>query len=310
MMGTRRIGPDLTRAGGTRTENWHLVHLFAPRSVVPLSVMPSYAALFDGSPDKPRQEARDLVAYIESLGRARELAWPEVDEAARAAVPDDKWAQMSLNAPVLNAHPGRTRPRGNAPTLSASASPEAGRKLWTDNCSGCHGNEGRGDGPASEWLSPQPTNLTAREYTIQHVSDTLWNGVHGTAMPGWRDHSTDNLAALAAVVRDFSEVSDQSSPSASELALGASVYAGNCAECHGDAGAGDGYAASELPVTPTDFRSKRLSIAESIRVLRNGVAGTSMAPWNDRLSDDDMLAVAQYVRQFFVPDDNASGDNR
>ncbi|NNC63232.1 MAG: hypothetical protein HKN84_00480, partial [Gammaproteobacteria bacterium] len=90
LWGTRRIGPDLSRAGGTRTENWHYVHLFAPRSVSPLSIMPSYAVLFDGSPDRPTQDARDLVAYLETLGRARELAWPEGDAAAAAAVPDDR----------------------------------------------------------------------------------------------------------------------------------------------------------------------------------------------------------------------------
>jgi len=77
LWGTRRIGPDLTRAGGTRTSDWHYTHLFSPRSVVPDSVMPAYRALFDGAPTQPRQEARDLVTYLETLGRARELAGPE-----------------------------------------------------------------------------------------------------------------------------------------------------------------------------------------------------------------------------------------
>ena len=73
LWGTRRIGPDLARAGSVRTDDWHFAHLFAPRSVVTESVMPSYAWLFDGAPDRPSQSARDLVAYLQSLGRAREL---------------------------------------------------------------------------------------------------------------------------------------------------------------------------------------------------------------------------------------------
>lgn len=311
LMGTRRVGPDLTRAGATRTENWHFVHLFAPRAVVPLSVMPSYAALFDGSPDQPRQEARDLVAYLESLGRARELAWPEGDAAARAAVPNDKWAQMSLNAPMLNAHPARTRPRGDAPVFGESASTEASQvALWRDNCSGCHGDQGSGDGPAAQWLSPRPTDLTAREYSLGHVGDAIWNGVHGTSMPAWRDQTPENLAAFANVVRGFSEVPDEAEPSETDLTLGENIYVANCAECHGDDGAGDGFAAGELPITPTDFRGKRLSTAESVRVLRYGVAGTSMAPWSDRLNDDEILGVTHYVRGFYAGDNDTTGGSR
>ena len=31
--------------------------------------MPAFTSLFDGAADRPRQEARDLLAYLESLGR-------------------------------------------------------------------------------------------------------------------------------------------------------------------------------------------------------------------------------------------------
>ena len=115
MLGTRRIGPDLSRAANTRTDQWHFAHLFAPRSVVPRSIMPSYPEFFDGTPTQPRQEALDLVAYLNTLGRSRELAWPEGEIAMREAAGDDQWTLMSLDADQLNAHPARTRPRGNAP---------------------------------------------------------------------------------------------------------------------------------------------------------------------------------------------------
>ena len=55
MLGTRRIGPDLSRAGGTRSQQWQFAHLYAPRSVVPQSVMPGYPHFFDGSPQRPRR---------------------------------------------------------------------------------------------------------------------------------------------------------------------------------------------------------------------------------------------------------------
>ena len=178
--------------------------------------------------------------------------------------------------------------------------------LWIENCAGCHGPSGRGDGPASGWLEPAPTNLTARRYSMNRLADVLWNGVHGSAMPAWRDQSADNLAALAAIVQGFEPTDDDAAPSTSVLAAGGAVYAEHCAECHGDNGDGDGFAARELPIMPGDFTGEQPTIDESVRVLREGIKGTSMAPWTDRLSDDEIVAVSHYVRAFFVDDAEAS----
>ena len=43
--GSKRTGPDLARVGGRYSDEWHVQHLLAPRSVVPESVMPSYPTL-------------------------------------------------------------------------------------------------------------------------------------------------------------------------------------------------------------------------------------------------------------------------
>ena len=299
MLGTRRIGPDLSRAGNTRTADWQYAHLYDPRALVPASIMPAYAQLFDGSAIRPKREAQDLVAYIDSLGRARELAYPEGDEAARAAAPDNRWAQMSVNAPLLNAHPARTRVRGNAPSLAESADLALGQSLWLNNCAGCHGEQAQGDGVAAQWLEPQPKNLAVREYTRSMLADVLWNGVHGSAMPAWRDLNTAERSALASVVQSFSAL-EQEAPNTGLVASGAVIYETHCAECHGDNGAGNGFAAAQLPIAPTDMRGVRASLAERIKILENGVAGTSMAPWTDRLSSDEINAVAHYVGEFFA----------
>jgi len=309
LLGTRRIGPDLSRAGATRTEDWHLVHLYAPRTVVPLSLMPSYAGLFDGAPDKPTQEALDLVAYLNSLGKARALAWPEGDAAALNATSDDPWAQMSLTSPVLNAHPAQTQVRGDAPALlpTSGEATDIGLELWHNNCAGCHGETGAGDGPASQWLSPNPTNLTARTYARGRLADILWNGVNGTAMPGWRDRPTGQLSELATVVQSFSIEPSIAAPGNSDLSAGQLVYDEHCAECHGNDGGGNGFAANDFPVTPSDFRGERVSFPEAVRILRNGVDGTAMAPWTDRLTESEIVNVAQYVRSFFQDDDALVG---
>ena len=299
LWGTRRIGPDLARAGLTRTENWHLLHLYSPRAVVPLSIMPSYRSMFDGAPDKPRQEAYDLVAFINSLGRARDIAWPDGDEAARELYQEDKWALMSFDAPMLNAHPNKARVRGEYPDFGSAASVEVGQQLWLDNCVSCHGDGGQGDGPAAQWLEPSPADLTQHDYTTNNLADVLWNGIEGTAMPAWRDQAPENLSALIAVVQRFSNTGLSANISANELSLGEQVYTDNCIQCHGINGNGNGFAASELAVAPTDFINQRPSVAESIRVLQNGIDGSSMAPWNDRLSADEMIAVTHYLREFY-----------
>jgi cytochrome c oxidase cbb3-type subunit 2 len=40
--GSKRTGPDLARVGGKYSDDWHLAHLNAPKSVVPGSIMPTY----------------------------------------------------------------------------------------------------------------------------------------------------------------------------------------------------------------------------------------------------------------------------
>jgi cbb3-type cytochrome oxidase cytochrome c subunit len=70
LFGTRRVGPDLTRLAGKHTNDWHFVHLYNPKWVVPESVMPSYTWYFDESttPPTPKEGAIALVAYLQSLG--------------------------------------------------------------------------------------------------------------------------------------------------------------------------------------------------------------------------------------------------
>ena len=59
--GSKRTGPDLARAGGRNSDQWHLDHLRDPQSVVPESIMPSYAFL-EARPLEAATIADDLVA--------------------------------------------------------------------------------------------------------------------------------------------------------------------------------------------------------------------------------------------------------
>ena len=300
LWGTRRIGPDLSRASGTRPADWHYLHLHSPRAVVPDSVMPAYRSLFDGAPDRPRQEARDLVAYLETLGRARELAGPEGEAHAREACdcPDDHLAHMAFSVTPVNGSPARPR-RGEYPSLPAAADLERGKTLFAADCATCHGPSGRGDGPAAAALVPRPSNLAEHRYSSDRLSEALWNGSVGTAMSGWRDHQASDLAAIAAAVQSLSDVERTDAPPEAVLAFGARVYEANCVQCHGVNGDGRGTAVAELVVAPTDFRRQQASLAATLRAMREGMIGTRMAVWTDRLDANEILAVAHYVRNLY-----------
>ena len=75
-LGTRRIGPDLSREGGKYSDDWHYSHFYYPRQMVPGSIMPAFTWLFDDT-DKtnpiPKPDARDLVAYVQTLGYGRQV---------------------------------------------------------------------------------------------------------------------------------------------------------------------------------------------------------------------------------------------
>jgi len=68
MFGTRRVGPDLSREGGRRSNDWHAVHFFKPTLVSASSPMPQYPWFFDGAPDKPARRGLALITYVQWLG--------------------------------------------------------------------------------------------------------------------------------------------------------------------------------------------------------------------------------------------------
>lgn len=66
LMGTRRVGPDLSRESGLRSNDWHVAHFYNPRSVSPVSVMPSYTWFYDGR--EPNKRGIAIITYVQWLG--------------------------------------------------------------------------------------------------------------------------------------------------------------------------------------------------------------------------------------------------
>ncbi len=92
--GSKRTGPDLARVGGRYSDDWHLVHLIDPQSVVPESIMPSYAFLMDASLDADR--IGDLMETHRFVGVP--YSDEQIDNATQdfrvQADPDADWDDM------------------------------------------------------------------------------------------------------------------------------------------------------------------------------------------------------------------------
>lgn len=67
-IGHRRVGPDLSRAAGRRSNDWHWAHLQQSAAVVPVSVMPAQPWVWDDANNQPTPAGCDLVIYLQSLG--------------------------------------------------------------------------------------------------------------------------------------------------------------------------------------------------------------------------------------------------
>jgi cytochrome c oxidase cbb3-type subunit 2 len=147
LMGSERTGPDLTNIGSRQpSKDWHLLHLYNPRSVVAPSIMPAYPWLFEikeyafpedivvNVPDEflkgihgkvvASAKALQLVAYLQSLKQTE--------------IPDGKPVPIFLypKNPVQAETAGATNNKVN-PELDGAA-------LYAINCQSCHQENGEG----------------------------------------------------------------------------------------------------------------------------------------------------------------------
>ena len=89
--GSKRTGPDLHRVGGRYSDDWHRLHLVAPRDVVPESIMPGYPWLETAELDP--SDIKTKMTVLRTLGA------PYSDEEI-ASAPDALKGKTELDALV------------------------------------------------------------------------------------------------------------------------------------------------------------------------------------------------------------------
>ena len=222
----------------------------------------------------------------------------------------------------------------------ATASTDDPAAIFHNYCSVCHGEKGDGNSLARFALDPQPVNFTVEKtrkgLSRSHMIEVLNKGSRTkagkpTAMVAWgrqlsrkhielvvdyiivtfmdgevapidqvhaeglehkgHDHSTANVKKV--------DYPYGLKPSA---AHGKSIYAANCAKCHGEKGDGQGDSVLIGPGKPRNFQDADFREFASGFTLFSAVSRGNghMPAWDKTLSSQDTADVSEYVLRTFV----------
>ncbi len=174
---------------------------------------------------------------------------------------------------------------------------ETGRSLFGDNCAACHGRDARGNRGFP--------NLAGRSWlwggTPEAIAETIRVGVNSThpdsrtsQMPAFgRDGllSLKDIENVVAYVRTLSDLPIDNA-SLDKIAAGKSIFAANCAACHGEDGKGNTEVGSR---NLTDRSFLYGSDTQSlVTTVFNGRQG-HMPTWEHRLSSLDRKILTLYL---------------
>jgi len=203
-----------------------------------------------------------------------------------------------------------------APAAQAGQRPLKGGEInpgviYHNYCSVCHGDRGDGNSRAKGSLVPPPRDFTkAGELTRDAMVTIITHGKPGTAMTAWKTQLT---AQEVDAVTDYIRNSFMQVALDPKLVRGRSLYAHNCAVCHGERGQGSPTKIGLVP--PRDLSSPQaraeLTRDRMINSVTNGRPNTAMAGFAGRLPAEDILVVIDYVRAaLMVPVSDAISGTR
>ncbi len=205
--------------------------------------------------------------------------------------------------------------------------------LYAKHCAVCHGDAGKGDGPAMGALHPRPRAFTAGIYkfrstpsgslpTAEDVEQSIRLGLPGTSMPGYEGIlSPSEIGALSHAVLAMAPPGKRPGqpiplgrvPGASPdgIAKGRDLFLRvGCAACHGEEGTATPWRpardAPDGPTRPTDLREPwtfrgGADPEQIVRRVLTGIDGSAMFTFARRISVRDAWAIASYVETLARP---------
>ena len=279
-------GPDLTLEGQKdpgridfthvpephTLSSWFAEHFRSPTAVVAGSNMPSL--------DLSEDDIQSLTFYLFSL--------------RRSAVPEAYWPLDRIKAE-------RLKQREFA---------SDGASLFGTFCAACHGPHG--EGMRYGGMSPFPAIANEDFLRIApdaFLKETIRRGRPGRRMPAWGEREgalrADDVDAIVAHVRGLAggvQAEEDSRPARwanGDPALGAQLFATNCARCHGNTGQGGEGIALNNPVLLQNATDTYL-----FETISRGRRGTSMLGFaagssvSATLSPSEIEAIIAFIRSW------------
>ncbi|MEO0810278.1 MAG: cytochrome-c oxidase, cbb3-type subunit III [Pseudomonadota bacterium] len=170
-----------------------------------------------------------------------------------------------------------------------------GRSLYKVYCSQCHGSGAQGAAGFpnlndDDWL--WGGDLNAIRTTIAHgVRNEDDEDARFSQMPAFGKDGILTSREIADVTEYVLKISDQEY-GAEEAKAGKTIFAENCAACHGENGLGGReFGAPNLADALALYGNDRESLIRQITAPRHGV----MPPWLERLSEAQVRKLALYV---------------
>ncbi|MDZ7753563.1 MAG: c-type cytochrome [Gammaproteobacteria bacterium] len=205
--------------------------------------------------------------------------------------------------------------------FAASPEPEimgdaaSGMRLFLANCMICHGAGGKGDGPYASKLPDKPAVFASPTFAESHTDESIYSVISkgGAAhrlspyMRAWgfrlEQQQIADLTAYVSAIANGTSVDMGIPPSGKP---GEKMYFDYCSACHGPGGKGDGALAYTLRGSkPKDLTSQEVSQLPTqvlFRAIKVGLdknnipLDASMPSWGRFLSDEQILAIVEYIR--------------
>jgi len=101
--------------------------------------------------------------------------------------------------------PGSEKSKKN-PLPSDKRTAEQGEKVAKVNCVSCHGDKGKGNGPAAIALNPKPADWTSKRVQVESDGEIFWKITNGRGpMPPWRHLPENDRWAVVRYIRTLAE---------------------------------------------------------------------------------------------------------
>ena len=232
-------------------------------------------------------------------------AWPLITGATPGVLGASTRADVAAEIATVDAANAPIKERLVAADLNAIGADgelagyaeRAGAAVFRTNCATCHGS-----GAAGVEGKGYP-NLLDDDWlwggTMEEIHTTITHGIRNTTdadaryseMPKFGLDGILDETQIAQVAEQVLALSGQEHDAAL-AAEGATLFADNCAACHAEDGKGDRtQGAPNLTDAIWLYGGSREKIIETVTKARFGV----MPNWNQRLSEDEIRAVAYYV---------------